>query len=107
MKSMKPKQTFTEDTVFIKNSNVATLKTDEGIILTKTNSNNCTIYHLDNEVSCKIWKLIERRSSFKKIKSTISTVYQIDVEKIEEDLNNFIKNLYSNGLIITKHKECN
>ncbi|MCM8792018.1 MAG: PqqD family protein [Candidatus Omnitrophica bacterium] len=89
-----------ETTVFKKNPAIQEIKTEEGIIISSSNIKDKCVYYLDNEVSFRIWELIDGKNSLDKIKEELFSQYDVDKETLENDLKSFINNLYFKKIII-------
>ena len=99
---MKPKGKFNSQTLIKKNSDVQSIKTEEGIIISRANLKDDSIYYLDNPVSVLIWKLIEKKLNFAKIKERLLSEYPLKDKVIEKDLTKFISDLVDKDIVITK-----
>jgi flagellar motor switch protein FliG len=89
--------------IFKKMKDVFKLTTEDGTILTRSSHAPCIIYCLENEISSRIWDLIENQASLKEIKRSILTIYRVDKKKAEKEVNKFISDLYMNRLISIQH----
>ena len=101
---MANKAIFNDDAVFKKNPDLQIIKTDEGIVISRSDLKDDTIYYLDNPVSFKIWELIDSKKSIREIKENILYEYDIAENKLEEDLKEFIAELRLKNLICNDKK---
>lgn len=101
---MVPKGRFNNQAVIKKNSDIQSIKTEEGIIISRADLNDESIYYLDNPVSIKIWELITDNSSIQTIKKNILSEYNVKEDKLNDDLVNFLQDLKARKLIIIYKK---
>lgn len=52
-----------------------------------------------NEVASDIWKILEQKTSVEMLYQQLATEYDISVQKCQEDVEPFLHQLISNGLI--------
>ena len=58
------------------------------------------IYNLNNEVSVRIWELIDGKCSVKEIKEIILKEFNVKKEILEKDVDDFLSNLEKEDCII-------
>lgn len=61
-------------------------------------SKNSMLYKL-NETAAIIWEGIVKKKSVKQIVKDISSTYDVDLQTVENDVNEIINQLVTNGLI--------
>lgn len=98
---MKCELTFNDNTVFKKNLAIQEIKTNEGIIISRADLKDDSIYYLENPVSFKIWQLINGNNSLKKIKQELLSEYDVSDNDLDRDLKTFIKDLYIKKIVTT------
>ncbi len=60
------------------------------------------IYLLQDDVSIRIWELIDGQRNVHEIRDTICKEFDVDQREAEEDLNKFLKQLGKIGGVVTK-----
>lgn len=88
--------------IYKKNPNFVARKIADEIILVPIKREAAdfeAIYNLNNEVSVRIWELIDGKNSIKEIKDKILEEFEVSSEKLEKDLGQFIKDLEKIGAI--------
>ncbi len=68
------------------------------------NKKNNKFFYFDN-VSKDIWLLIEEGFSVSEIISNLSNIYKIDCNELQEDVIEFINQLYEEGVIVEKDEK--
>lgn len=96
---MTKKVIFNKNALFKKNPHIQTIRTDEGIIISRSDLKDGIIYYLDNPVSFRIWDLINKKKSLKEIKQNLLSEYDVTEKKLNKDTDKFIKDLYLKKLI--------
>ncbi len=94
-----------EDRIYGKSRNFVSRKISDEIILVpiKREAGELdAIYNLNNEVSVRIWELINGKRSLKEIKQKILEEFDVTEQKLLQDLKEFIKDLENIGAIKTK-----
>ena len=97
---MSKKLIFKEEDIFKKNPKIQDIKTEEGIIISPLNTKNECIYYLDNEVSFRIWELIDGKNPLGTIKESLVKEFNVDEDTLKKDLKNFIQDLYHKKIIL-------
>lgn len=98
---MTEKFDFDLDSVLKKNNGVLAIKTEEGVIISRADLKDDSIYYFDDPVSFKIWELLDGKNSLIKIKSALLAEYDVRGKELGQDLDKFIQDLYSKNLIIS------
>jgi len=101
---MANKTIFNDDAIFKKNPDIQMIKTGEGIIISRSNLKDDSVYYLDNPVSSKIWELVDSKKSIRDIKKKILSEYDVAENMLEEDLKKFIGELRLKNLICSVKK---
>ena len=91
--------TFSDDEIFKKNPGLQAIRTAEGIIISRSNLKDDSIYYFDNPVSSKIWTSINGKNTLKQIKRNLLSEYDVTESKLDQDLKKFLENLYQKKLI--------
>jgi hypothetical protein len=89
------------DKVFLKDSTVVSKKIGEEFILVpiqKKTGDLDSIYTM-NEVSARIWELIDGKKCINDIRNKIVEEYEIDNQSAEVDITDFVKKLQHIGAI--------
>jgi hypothetical protein len=92
---MKKKENFWQR-IYKKNPNFVARKIEDEIILVPIKRNSAdleAIYNLNNEVSVKIWELINGKRSLKEIEGRMLEEFRVGREKLEKDMREFIRDL--------------
>ena len=93
------------DKVYEKSQNFVSRKIADEIILVpiKRDAGELdAIYNLNNEVSVRIWELINGKRSLKEVKQKILEEFDITEQRLVKDLKKFIKDLEDIEAIIIK-----
>jgi len=88
--------------VYKKDPNMVGRKIEDEIILVPIKRDAAdleAIYNLNNEVSVKIWELIDGKRSIREIKDKILEEFNVKEEKLEKDLEEFVSDLLEIGAI--------
>ncbi|MFN7171052.1 MAG: PqqD family protein [Candidatus Omnitrophota bacterium] len=88
--------------VYKKNPNFVARKIADEIILVpikKEAADFEAIYNLNNDVSVKIWELIDGKRTTEEIKNKILEEFGVSPQKLEKDLGQFIRDLEKIGAI--------
>jgi len=94
------KELFLNDSSsFKKNPDAESIETPEGVIICLSSLQDEAVHYLDSKVSCRIWKLIDKKNNLKKIKSDILSRYIVDEKVAEKDLKAFIMQLCQKKII--------
>ncbi|MGE4357881.1 MAG: PqqD family protein [Candidatus Omnitrophota bacterium] len=94
--------------VYKKNPNFVARKIADEIILVpikKEAADFEAIYNLNNEVSVRIWELIDGKRTLAEIRKKILDEFEVEPEKLVEDLKEFIADLREVGAIQKKEKK--
>lgn len=95
---------FNDSAVFKKNPDIQTVKTNEGVIISRGDLKDDTIYYLDNPVSCRIWKSIGEGKAIGYIKEELLSEYDVAENKLEDDIKKFTAELQLKKLIYNDRK---
>ncbi len=95
---------FNDSAVFKKNPDIQTVKTNEGVIISRGDLKDDTIYYLDNPVSCRIWKSIDEGKAIGHIKEELLSEYDVAENKLEDDIKKFTAELQLKKLIYNDRK---
>jgi hypothetical protein len=82
--------------IYKKNPNMVARKIEDEIILVpiKRKADELeAIYNLNNEVSVRIWELINGRRTLGQIRDNILSEFEVSQERLERDLKEFIEDL--------------
>lgn len=93
------------DRVYKKSSNFVSRKIEDEVILVpikRKAEEMDAIYDLNNEVSVRIWELINGKRSLAEIRSRILEEFDVERQRLEKDLREFIKDLEDIGAIRVK-----
>ena len=88
--------------VYKKNPNFVARKIEDEIILVPIKREAAdfeAIYNLNNEVSVRIWELIDGKRSLEEIRNKILEEFEVSSERLDKDLIQFIKDLKDIGAI--------
>jgi len=91
-----------ETKVYKKNPNFVARKIEDEIILVPIKREAAdfeAIYNLNNEVSVRIWELIDGKRSLEEIRNKILEEFEVSSERLDKDLIQFIKDLKDIGAI--------
>lgn len=97
---MERKLNFTDMEIFIKNSEVKEINAAEGIIISRADLTDDSIYYLDNPVSQRIWNLINGKNSLGQIKKMVLSEFEVNPKELNRDLKKFIRDLSVKNIII-------
>lgn len=101
---MSKKIKIPDTAVIEKNPQIHSIKTEEGIIISRADLKDDSIYYLDNPVSVKIWQFIKGKSSLRVIKENLLSEYEVNKGKLDRDLRNFLEDLKTKKLIRVSKK---
>ncbi len=85
-----------KSTVYKKNPDFVARRIEDEVILVPIKKDAAdfeAIYNLDNDTSVKIWELIDGNNSLDEIKKRISNEFSVSPEKLNTDIDQFIKDL--------------
>jgi len=94
-----------KDKIYKRSSNIVTRTIEDEIIFIPVKEDESdleVVYNLNNEVSIKIWELIDGKKNLCDIKNNLMKEFEVKEEKLEKDLGNFIKELVKAGVIEVK-----
>jgi len=84
-----------------KNPNFVTRKIAGEILLVPIKSSTKELHNLFtlNEVASEAWELIDGKRSFREIQQAITTLFEVDEEKVRKDLSQLVEALEEIGAI--------
>lgn len=92
------KKEITPDTVLQRKQGLLFNKIDGEVVMLSIENNK---YFGMDKVGSRIWELLEKPISFKKLKGTLISEYNVSIEKCTEDSIIFLKKLLEKNLIET------
>lgn len=95
---------FNDGAVFKKNPDIQIIKTNEGVIISRSNLKDDTIYYLDNPISSAIWESIDSKKSIRDIRKKILSAYDVADNELKKDINEFMEELMLKKLICNVKK---
>ena len=96
---MAMKSDSSDKRIFDKNPEIKEVNTSEGIIISRADLTDDSIYYLDSPVSCRIWALINGKNTLGLIRQKLLLEFDISPKTLNRDLKKFIKDLSVKNII--------
>jgi len=97
------------DKIYTKSEKVGSRKIENELVIVplddKTDTEKPELFYLEDPTSVKIWELIDGKRKLSQIIDEIAAYFNIEKDKIKDDVVDFMSELRDNGMILEKTKK--